>query len=93
MKDGENTIFGISPKDLFMSQNESVKQKTEYSWIRQLSMYFFTTALRNSETVFRNLFTDNYSDTFELRGKSPALEYSYLDILLSIVNFYKKIPV
>lgn len=89
MKDGESTIFGISPQDLFVSQNESVKQKAEYSWIRQLSMYFY-----NSLKEFRNRFPEslliNYSDIFELRGKSSALEYSYLDILLSIVNFYKK---
>jgi hypothetical protein len=89
MKDGENTIFGISPQDLFLSQNESVKQKAEYSWIRQLSMYFY-----NSLKEFRNRFPEsvliNYSDTFELRGKSAAFEYSYLDMLLSIINFYRK---
>jgi len=89
MKDGDNTIFGISPQELFTSQNESVKQKAEYSWIRQLSMYFY-----NSLKEFKNRFPEsvliNYSDTFELRGKSRSFEYSYLDILLSIINFYRK---
>lgn len=89
MTDGENTIFGISPQELLISQNESVKQKAEYRWIRQLSMYFY-----NSLKEFKNRFPEsvliNYSDAYELRGKSPSFEYSYLDILLSIINFYRK---
>ncbi|MPT32708.1 MAG: hypothetical protein E2600_13805 [Chryseobacterium sp.] len=89
MKDAAKTIFGLSPQELFISQNGSVKQKTEYSWVRKLSMYFY-----NSLKEFRNRFPDsvliNYSDTFELRNTSASLEYSYLDILLSIINFYRK---
>lgn len=89
MRDADHTIFDISPQELFSSQDGSVKQKVEYSWIRQLSMYFY-----NSLKEFKNRFPDsvliNYSDTFELRNTSASLEYSYLDILLSIINFYRK---
>lgn len=90
MKDGEVTVLGISKDDLVhLLLNESVKHKSEYNWVRQLSVYFY-----NSLKEFRKRYNDtsiiHESETFEINTNLGAKDYSYLDILLSFVNFYKK---
>lgn len=87
--DGEKTIFDLSPLEVFSQKNDSFKHAPQYNWVRQLSLYFY-----NSLKEFKNRFPEsiliNYSDTFELRNRSSNKEYSYLDILLSLINFYGK---
>lgn len=90
MKDGHKTVFGCSTAELKdLIKNESVKHNTEYNWVRQLSVYFY-----NSLLEYRKRSADtsiiNESETFELNTNIGAKEYSFLDILLSFVNFYKK---
>ncbi|HCM34395.1 hypothetical protein [Chryseobacterium sp.] len=90
MKDAEKTsILDLSPQEIFSQKTDSLKHKPQYNWVRQLSLYFY-----NSLKEFKSRFPDsvliNYSETFELRNKSSYKEYSYLDILLSLINFYKK---
>jgi len=47
MGDAKNTVFNCSKDDLVdLIQNESIKHKTQYNWVRQLSVYFY-----NSKTV------------------------------------------
>jgi hypothetical protein len=91
MKDNSgNTIFGISKDELFSFQsNETFKHKEEYRWIRQLLIYFY-----NSLKEYKRRYSDNIiieaGHSFELNTNLGTNEYTYLDLLLSFVNFYKK---
>lgn len=90
MKDNQETVFGISKDELFEFENsESFKHNEEYKWIRQLLVYFY-----NSLTEYKRRIKDTSiigsSLAFELNTNLGDFEYSYLDLLLSFVNFYKK---
>ena len=72
MKDGEVTVLGISKDDLVhLLLNESVKHKSEYNWVRQLSVYFY-----NSLKEFRKRYNDtsiiHESETFEINTNLGA---------------------
>jgi hypothetical protein len=90
MRDNQETVFGVSKDDLFDFENfESFKHSEDYKWIRQLLVYFY-----NSLTEYKRRIKDTSiiesSLAFELNTNLGDLEYSYLDLLLSFVNFYKK---
>ncbi|WP_281309560.1 hypothetical protein [Flavobacterium flavigenum] len=90
MKDNQETVFGITKDDLFNFDNfETFKHNEDYRWIRQLLVYFY-----NSLTEYKRRIKDTSiiesSLAFELNTNLGDLEYSYLDLLLSFVNFYKK---
>lgn len=90
MADSENTVFGISKNELYsLDTSETFKHKTEYNWIRQISVYFYNSLLefkrRNKHSV---IVQSSLSATLNTNLKDK--EYSYLDLLLSFVNFYKK---
>ena len=90
MKDNQETVFGISKDELFDFENsESFKHNEEYQWIRQLLVYFY-----NSLTEYKRRIKDTSiiesSLAFELNTNLGDIEYSYLDLLLSFINFYKK---
>lgn len=90
MKTNEETVFGISKSSLFnIEQTDTFKHKEEYNWIRQISVYFYNSLLefkkRNKfSTIVQSSLSSNLSTN--LREQ----DYSYLDLLLSFVNFYKK---
>ncbi len=90
MADSQKTVFGISKTDLLnLEQSETFKHKGEYNWIRQVSVYFYNSLLefkrRNRLTaIIQSSLSSNLNTNL---GKQ---EYSYLDLLLSFVNFYKK---
>lgn len=90
MKENEMTIFNINANDLFDFQsNKSFKHKEEFKWIRQLLIYFY-----NSLKEYKRRYSDNIiietSQSLELNTNVGNTEYTYLDLLLSFVNFYKK---
>jgi len=90
MENKEKTVFGCEKIELVdLIKNESVKHKTQYNWVRQLSIYFY-----NSLSEFRKRSKDTSiihdTETFELNTNLGDKEYSFLDLLLSFVNFYKK---
>lgn len=90
MKDKDKTVFGCEKSELVnLIKNESIKHKTQYNWVRQLSVHFY-----NSLTEFRKRYTNtsiiHNTETFELNTNLGNKEYSFLDLLLSFVNFYKK---
>ena len=90
MADRNNTVFGIEKKDLVdLIKNESVKHKTEYNWVRQLSVHFYNSL---QEYRRRKIATSILHDTetFEINTNLSEKEYSFLDLLLGFVNFYKK---
>lgn len=90
MADSQETVFGNTKMDLLnLECSETFKHKDEYNWIRQVSVYFYNSLLefrrRNkSTTIIQSSLSSN------LNTNLSKQEYSYLDLLLSIVNFYKK---
>ena len=84
------TVFNIDKDELYnLEKIETFKHKEEYNWIRQISVYFYNSLLefkrRNKDsTIVQSSLSANLNTN--LNDK----EYSYLDLLLSFVNFYKK---
>jgi len=90
MKDNQETVFGISKDKLFDFENlESFKHNEEYKWIRQLLIYFYNSLIEYKRRIKDTSIIES-SLVFELNTNLGNLEYSYLDLLLSFVNFYKK---
>lgn len=90
MADSQETVFGITKKDLLeLEKSETFKHKDEYNWIRQVSVYFYNSL---SEFRRRNRLTTIIQSSLSsnLNTNIGKQEYSYLDLLLSFVNFYKK---
>lgn len=87
----DGLVFGVySPLDLLHLNNiNSIKHKPELLWVRQLIVFFYKSL---AEFKKRNKFSElieNF-ETLELNSNIGEREYSYLDLLLSFVNFHKK---
>ena len=90
MKENEITIFDINVNDLYDFQsNKSFKHKEEFKWIRQLLIYFYNSLKEYKRRYFDNIIIET-SQSLELNTNVGNAEYTYLDLLLSFVNFYKK---
>ena len=90
MQNGVETVFNGTKDELYNSlENTSIKHDSKYQWLRELSIHFY-----NSLVEYNNRWNQNDlispSSAFELNTNLGENNYSYLDILLSIVNFYKK---
>ncbi len=91
MKDAEQTVWGVSKEELCQigERGTSVKHDKQLEWLRNLSIFFYKSLL-----LFRKKFPEseliNYSPTYQLKGLQTTQQYSYLDIVLSFVSFYKK---
>jgi hypothetical protein len=84
------TVFKIDKYELSNLDNlETFKHKEKYNWIRQISVYFYNSLL---EFKHRNKFSTIVQSSLSanLNTNINDKEYSYLDLLLSFVNFYKK---
>ena len=84
------SIFGLDKTQLInLDNNQSFEDNDKYEWIRHISVFFYNSLL---EFRLRNLRTSilNNSLTAGLNTNIDESEYSYLDLLLSFVNFYKK---
>ena len=84
------TVFNIDKDELYnLDKTESFKHKGEYNWVRQISVYFYNSLLefkrRNKDSIIVQS-----SLSANLKTNLNDKEYSYLDLLLSFVNFYKK---
>jgi len=90
MKDNEDTIFGLSKTELYnVELNESIKHNDEHRWIRQLIIYFYNSLKEYKRRYSDNIITET-SQSLELNTNVGKNEYTYLDLLLSFTNFYKK---
>ena len=90
MKDRDLTVFDISPMDLLnLEKIETFKHKNEYLWIRQVSVYFYNSLLEFKKRS-ENSSILNSTLSYNLNSKFGSQEYSYLDLVLSFFNFYKK---
>ena len=82
--------FDLSPQQLFdINLKVSFKHDSEYIWTRQLLIYFYN-SLAEFRHRHRNTTIIEHSQSFELNSNLSLKEYSYLDLVLSFVNFYKK---
>lgn len=90
MADNENTVFGITKNELYnLENNETFKHKSEYNWVRQTSVYFYNSLLEFRRRNKHSTIVQG-SQSANLNTNLNDNEYSYLDLLLSFVNFYKK---
>jgi len=90
MANKTETVFGIPPNELIdLNHSENFNQKDEFLWVRQITVYFY-----NSLVEFKKRSSDtsilNASLSYNLNTRIGTQEYSYLDLILSFVNFYKK---
>lgn len=90
MANSLETVFGIEKSYLFdLKQSDSFKHKDKYNWVRQISVYFYNSLLefkrRNkSSVIVQSSLSANFNTNL------IEQEYSYLDLLLSFVNYYKQ---
>ena len=90
MRENGNTVFDIDVLELAnIDSNDTFKHDDKYQWVRQLLVYFY-----NSLKEFRSRRNDSKllhkSDQTLLNSNIAEQEYTYLDLLLTFVNFYKK---
>jgi len=88
IKDGK--AFNLSPDEMFnLNLQDSFKHNPDHLWIRQLLIYFYNSVAEFRKRYKDTIITDS-SQTFELNTNLGLNEYSYLDLVLSFVNFYRK---
>ena len=89
MRDDGKTVFGLSKIDLAnMHYNDSFTFDSKYQWVRQLAIYFYNSLKEFKRRHFQSKLFNKSSHTF-LNSNIPQNEYSYLDLLLTFVNFYQ----
>jgi hypothetical protein len=91
MLENENkTVFGLTKDELFEIETiDSFKHNENNQWIRQTLVYFYNSLLEYKRRIKNSQLIDS-SLTYELNSNLGDFEYSYLDLLLSFTNFYKK---
>jgi len=90
MTDEGETIFGLSKmKIIDLDIGGSLTHKNEYNWIRQLSVHFYNSLIEYRKRKYDPSIL-HLIETFELNTNISEYEFSYLDLYLSIINFYKK---
>lgn len=90
LKEDGITVFGLTIEQLKnLIGTSSVSTDEQFQWIRNLSIYFYKSLVK-----FKQKFPEstliNYAPAFQLKGIQKTFQYSYLDIVLSFVSYYKK---
>lgn len=84
------TVFGLTKDELFEVENlVSFKHNHKNQWIRQTLVFFYNSLLEYKRRI-KNTQLIESSLTYELNSNLGDFEYSYLDLLLSFTNFYKR---
>jgi hypothetical protein len=90
MRDESETVFGLSKSQIIdLNATGSITHKFEYNWIRQLSVHFYNSLIEYRKRKY-NPSTLHLLESYELNTNVPDFEFSYLDLYLTIINFYKK---
>lgn len=90
MRDDGKTVFELSKIDLAnLHYDDSFTFDSKYQWVRQLAIYFYNSLKEFKRRRFQSKLFNKSSHTF-LNSNIPQNEYSYLDLLLTFVNFYQK---
>ena len=88
--DTEGLILNKYPKDLFAENNidDVIKTQDELNWLKRFLIIFYKGLIeyrhRYSSTI------QSKGDVLQLSTSLGENEYSFLDIVLSFVNFHKK---
>lgn len=86
----DDLIFGYSPQEIIKKEgSHSITHDPKYLWIRSLLVYFYKSLYEFKKRSYNTLLLHPDS-IFSLNTNIGKYEYSYLDLLLSIINFYKK---
>ncbi|MDB4162524.1 hypothetical protein N9602_01495 [Saprospiraceae bacterium] len=91
LKDDTSTIFKGKKVEEFATQNLNISLKHDpiYKWARLTSIYFYKSLVefkkRNTDTTILNS-----SEAHNLNSNLGDKEYSYQELVLSFVNFYRK---
>ena len=90
MVDTVKSIFGKTKYELLeLGSGKNIKHNVKYNWIRQSLLYFYNSLVEYRKRVIDSkIINPTYS--MDLNTNLGGKEYSYLDLLLSFVNFYKK---
>lgn len=84
------TIFGLTKLEISdLEIGGSLIHDSKYNWIRQLSIYFYNSLIEFRKRNYKSSVL-HLIETFDLNTNIPESEFSYLDLYLSFVNFYKK---
>lgn len=90
MRENGNTVFDIDVLELVnIDSNDTFKHDDKYQWVRQLLVYFYN-SLKEFKRRHNESILLHKSDQTLLNSNIAEQEYSYLDLLLTFVNFYKK---
>lgn len=90
MRENDNTVFGISPYDLVnFILKDTYKHDIKYKWIRQLVVLFYN-GLKEFQQRRNTSDLINKKNQILLNSNMGEQEYTYLDLILIFVNFYKK---
>lgn len=86
----DDLIFGYSPQEIIKNGvSLSITHDPRYLWIRSLLVYFYKSLYEFKKRSYNTLLL-NPDSIFSLNTNIGKYEYSYLDLLLSIINFYRK---
>ncbi|MCH2449851.1 MAG: hypothetical protein MK198_06850 [Gracilimonas sp.] len=90
MRDEEITVFGFKKEHLVEdSFSPNIKKGDEYNWVRHLSIIFYKSLSEYKKRIkVQNIIKEQ--EVPNLRSNLGNKEFSYLDLLLSFVNYYKK---
>lgn len=90
MRENGNTVFDIDVLELVnIDSNDTFKHDDKDQWVRQLLVYFYN-SLKEFKRRHNESILLNKSDQILLNSNIAEQEYTYLDLLLTFVNFYKK---
>ena len=88
--DAKGLILNKYPKDLFAenSIDDVIESQDELNWLKRFLIIFYT-GLIEYRVRYKNTIQSK-GDVLQLSSSLGENEYSYLDIVLSFVNFHKK---
>ncbi|WP_298980748.1 hypothetical protein [uncultured Psychrobacter sp.] len=90
MRENGNTVFDIDVLELAdIDSDVTFKHDEKHQWVRQLLVYFYN-SLKEFKRRHNESILLHKSDQTLLNSNIPEQEYTYLDLLLTFVNFYKK---
>lgn len=90
MRENGNTVFDIDVLELAdIDSDVTFKHDEKHQWVRQLLVYFYN-SLKEFKRRHNESILLHKSDQTLLNSNTPEQEYTYLDLLLTFVNFYKK---
>lgn len=83
-------VFGIfEPKLLAQSPNNQILEQPEFQWIRHLLILFYK-SLKLFKKRYRDTSILESQQAVELNSNLGKQEYTYLDLVLSFLNFHQK---